>query len=95
MIKHVVIWQLAPQTDMAVVKSIRHDLAALVGVIPGLVDLFTGVDHQGENALTLVSTHASWQALTDYQQHPAHLAIVPRVRAITTERRAVDFALDV
>jgi hypothetical protein len=41
--------------------------------------------------LVLSTTHDSWQALSDYQVHPAHEPVKKLIGELRTERRVVDF----
>jgi len=41
--------------------------------------------------VVLASSHDSWQALADYQKHPAHEPIKELIGALRIERRVVDF----
>jgi quinol monooxygenase YgiN len=41
--------------------------------------------------VVLYSEFTDLEALKTYQAHPLHQAVVPKVKALTTERRSVDY----
>jgi len=41
--------------------------------------------------VVLYSEFVDLEALKTYQAHPLHQAVVPKVKALTTERRSVDY----
>ena len=96
MIKHVVMWKLSPGVEPGDPRLAQAatDLAALVGVVPGLLDLSFGADLSRQDAswdMALSSTHESAQALGAYQAHPAHLAVIELLQGVFAERAVVDF----
>ncbi len=97
MIRHVVVWQMSADTEeekRQAFAGIKPALEALVGVVPGLVnlrvDLSTGPNPQNWD-MCLVSEHDSWEALDVYATHPAHVAVAGLVGAATTARAGADF----
>lgn len=91
MVKHIVMWKLRDRADAAPIKA---KLEALAGRIPGLLNIEAGIDFlQSEQSadLVLVCDLADRAALTSYQQHPEHQAIVPMVKAAAIARTVVDF----
>lgn len=97
MIRHIVFWRLngaTPEERAAQAHSIKTALEALNGVIPGLLYLEVGIDFcGGEDAsdVALYSEFTDRAALAAYHTHPAHLQVVPLVKAARSERRVVDF----
>lgn len=93
MIKHIVMWRIAePHQENA--RKIKEALEGLNGRIPGLLRLEVGVDfsREGESSdVVLYSEFESRAALDAYQTHPAHLEVVPLVKALRTERRVADY----
>jgi hypothetical protein len=95
MVKHVILWTLQQQHNTPEVKQdIKDALEALVGVVPGLLDL--RVETQPlptSNAdVMLYSVLESRQALADYAVHPAHVAAADTyVRPYTATRTCMDF----
>lgn len=86
MIRHTLLLALRPETTPAEVSAIRSDLEALVGRIPGLLNV-----HWGENFAAPERredfTHGfsmdfeSRQSLAEYAPHPLHQPVAQRVRA--------------
>ena len=96
MIQHVVVWKLIDQSlseREAALSRFREELAALVGVVPGLVSvsLTSDVGDTPNNFdVALISIHESREALAVYQSHPAHVAIGKWWGQLVTQRGAVD-----
>lgn len=98
-VRHVVVWRLVQETDsekQEVFRSLKSELEALVGEIPGIVSLTVSYS-TGSNPknwdMCLISDHESWEALETYATHPAHLAVASRVAENTTDRASADFDL--
>lgn len=99
MIRHVVIWTLSGETaeqKQAAFDSLKPELEALVGVVPGLhalgVNFSTGPNPANWD-MCLISEHDSWDALQAYADHPAHLEVAAKVSASTTARSGADFEI--
>jgi quinol monooxygenase YgiN len=97
MIKHIVAWRLNDEHDKrASAAQIKELLEGLRGQIPGLLHIEVGVNVVIDvNAadVVLYSEFVDLQALKTYQAHPLHQAVVPKVKALTTERRSVDYEI--
>jgi len=91
MVKHIVMWKLRDKADAAAIKT---QLEALDGRIPGLLHIEVGIDFLASEQsadLVLVAELESRDALEAYQQHPAHQAVVPLVKAAAVARTVVDY----
>jgi len=91
MIRHIVMWKLNSKADA---MEIKNRLEALDGKIPGLLHIEAGIDFLGSEQsadLVLVSEHESRDALSVYQAHPEHQAVVPLVKAAAVSRTVVDY----
>lgn len=98
MVKHIVFWKLKEYAEgrdrAANARLIRERLEALGGRIPGLLKIEVGLDFlHGDTSsdVTLYSELESREALDAYQAHPEHQAVIPLIRALTSERRSVDY----
>jgi quinol monooxygenase YgiN len=94
MIKHVVMWKLYEENKATNAQIIKEKLEALVGVIPGLLEVEVGIDFNKSDAafdVVLYSVLESRAALEAYQIHPAHQAVVPVVKAVSSQRAVVDY----
>jgi len=98
MVKHIVMWRLHDDVDGVgkadAAARIKTELEALNGKIPGLVHIEVGLDFDGgEQAadIVLYSELESREALSAYQAHPLHQAVVPLVRKHARERTVVDY----
>lgn len=98
MVKHIVMWRLHDEVD-GISKAenaltIKHALEDLQGKIPGLIHIEVGIDFdRGEQAadIVLYSELEDREALTAYQAHPLHQAVIPLVKKHACERTVVDF----
>lgn len=91
MVKHIVMWKLRERTDAIPIKA---SLEALVGRVPGLLNIEVGIDflHSEQSAdLVLVAELADRAALDTYQQHPEHQAVAPLLKAAAIARMVADY----
>jgi hypothetical protein len=75
-------------------EQARTALLGMLGQVPGLTQIEVGIGAavgEQEADLVLSSTHESWQALDDYQSHPAHEPVKKLIGELRVERRVVDF----
>ena len=95
MIKHIVAWRLRTEPSVrANAERIKALLEDLAGRIPGLLKIEVGINYvEDANAsdLVLYSEFVDRAALQGYQDHPLHEAVKLTIRALTTERRVVDY----
>lgn len=98
MIKHIVFWKLndnvTGQAREQAMGRIKDGFEAMRGVVPGLLRIEVGFNYaRGADAadIALYSEFESREALDAYQDHPAHVAMLPVVREVRTERRVVDY----
>ena len=98
MIRHIVCWNFRENAEGGSkgenLRKAREMLLALTGVIPEIRSLEVGIDVvRGEHSwdMALVGTFASRADLVAYQQHPAHQAVLPFLRAVWSERCSVDY----
>jgi quinol monooxygenase YgiN len=97
MIKHIVAWRLSEEHDKtASAARIKELLEGLHGQIPGLLHIEVGVNvviDANAADVVLYSEFVDLEALKTYQAHPLHQAVVPKVKALTTDRRSVDYEI--
>ena len=92
MITHMVFWKLQENGKTENALRIKRSLEALVGVIPGLLEMRVGVNlNGGEYDLALCSRFADMAALHGYETHPEHLKVRAFVQQVRVARAAVDF----
>ena len=102
MVKHIILWtlksELSESEKESVKAGIKEGLEALVGKVPGLVDVTVHIDGRlaSSNAdVMLDCTLESEDALKAYAVHPAHGEVAnTRVRPYTAVRSCLDFELD-
>ena len=81
MVKHVILWQfndeLSEQEKTELKATIKKELLALVGVVPGLLDITVNTEPlETSNADWMLDcTLESFEALKGYATHPAHVAV--------------------
>ena len=92
MLTHLVFWTLKEENRAENARRIKAMLEALVGVIPGLLEMRVGENlNSGEWDLALCSRFESLEALHAYEIHPAHQKVRAFVSSVRTGRAAVDF----
>lgn len=98
MVKHVILWQLKEEYSEEEKKRIKLEikagLEALVGVVPGLLEVKVNIEGlPSSNAdLMLDSLLESEEALKEYAIHPAHVAVADsKVRPYTRTRVCLDY----
>ena len=98
MVKHIILWQLKDEfsaKEKAKIKEeIKSGLEALVGKIPGLLDVKVQIEGlASSNAdLMLDSSFEDEAALKAYAIHPEHVAVADsKVRPYTKTRVCLDF----
>ena len=95
MVKHIILWKLKEESNNDEVKSgIKESLEALLGVIPGLVEIKVQTETLPTSNVDvmLYSVFESETALREYAVHPAHVkAADTKVRPFTQTRSCIDF----
>ena len=96
MVKHIILWTLKEEFNNDKVKSeMKESLEALVGVIPGLLEMKIQIEklESSKNAdVMLYSVFENEKALKDYAVHPAHVEVADtKVRPFTQSRACLDF----
>jgi hypothetical protein len=100
MVKHIVFWRLKESAHgnarLDNARLIKQKLEGLDGQIPGLIKIEVGIDflHRPASAdLALYSEFESRAALAEYQEHPAHQAVMPFIAEARSERLVVDYEI--
>ena len=99
MVKHIVFWKLkdeaAGNNKAANAQLIKEKLENLNGKIDGLIKVEVGIDFLGEGNydVALYSELDTKEALDTYQNHPLHQAVLPFVREVVSDRKAIDFEI--
>ncbi len=97
MIKHIVIFKWREGVTAAEIASVLEDLRALPSVIAALEDYLAATDlrlNEGTADFAVVATVASPEALRSYLEHPRHVEVATRLRAMAETRTAVQVASD-
>lgn len=101
MIKHIVMWKVRESGEQGAgpvnALRVKRALEALNGRIPGMLKLEVGIGFSGDEGsseIVLYSEFATKQALEDYKVHPTHVAVIPIVRSVCSDRRFVDYEND-
>jgi hypothetical protein len=96
-IKHIVIFKWREDVTDADVSAVLDDLRALPDAIDALEDYLAAPDlglSEGNGDLAIVATLADAEALRRYVDHPQHVAVVTRLRAMAESRTAVQVSAD-
>lgn len=98
MIKHIVFWRLKDEalgaTKAENAQRIKREAEALVGLVPGVMQLEVGLDIEGSDAawdVALYSEFDSREDLDAYQKHPAHVAVAKLIGEMRSDRAVVDY----
>ena len=95
MVKHIILWTLKEEfNNDEIKKGIKDGLEALVGIIPGLLEVKVQTDClSSSNAdVMLYSVFESEDALKAYAVHPEHVLVADtKVRPFTSGRSCIDF----
>ena len=98
MVKHIIMWQLkdelTKEEKIEVKKGIKEALEALVGQVPGLVEVKVQTEGlaSSNTDVMLYSVLESEEALKGYAVHPAHVAAADgKVRPFIKTRLCLDF----
>ena len=95
MVKHIILWKLKDEYNTPAVKQdMKRELEALVGKVPGLVELELQVEHLASSTadVMLYSVLESEEALKGYAMHPSHVHVANTfVRPFVETRLALDF----
>jgi hypothetical protein len=98
-IVHIVFWKLHEtgangKSREENALEMRRRFAALMGVIPGLLKVETGIDllRTGDSVdVCLYTEFESMAALEAYNPHPAHKEIIAFLKDVRYERRVIDY----
>ena len=100
MVKHIILWNLKEEFSDSqkeeIKKNAKEALEALVGKVPGLLDLKLQISHLPTSSadMLLDSTLESFEALKAYAKHPDHVFAADNfVRPFTASRSCLDFEI--
>lgn len=98
MVKHIILWKLKEEyNNEEVKKGIKEGLEALLGVVPGLLEIKVQTESlASSNAdVMLYSVFENEDALRGYAVHPEHVKVADtRVRPFTETRSCIDFCVE-
>ena len=100
-VKHIILWNLKDEytekekTEIKI--NAKKALEALVGEIPGLIDMNIQITclESSTAELMLDSTFEDYEALKNYAVHPKHVEVADNfVRPYTSSRNCIDYEID-
>lgn len=97
MVKHIVLWNFVPDFTDEQKKEAGAKMKALLEpikeLVPGAVDLqvVAGGLPSSNRGIALISTFETAEALSAYQNHPAHVEAGKYVRSVTCDRACMDY----
>ncbi len=94
MLKHVVFFKFKKDAPDSAIAEVEKELGGLPSAIPEIREFVFGRDvihSERSYDLALVSSFDGMDELNRYQVHPAHKAVVVKIRAIAESILAVDF----
>lgn len=100
MIKHIVIWSFkatefaSKEENIQKFKSMLLALPSEIKEIKSMeIGLKTSESPANNNDMVLTTTHATWEDLSIYANHPKHLDVVAFAKQIVESRSAVDYVI--
>jgi Stress responsive A/B Barrel Domain len=96
-IKHIVIFSWRDDVTATEVAEALEELHALPSAIDALESYLAAPDlglTEGTGDLAIIATVADAEALKRYVEHPRHVAVVSRLRAMAASRTAVQVSAD-
>jgi hypothetical protein len=97
-IKHIVLWKLKDgslgATKSENIERVKREVAALMGVVPGLRAIEAGGNFDSSDGawdVALYSEFDSREALEAYQVHPRHEALKDFLAEVREDRAFVDY----
>lgn len=103
MIRHIVFWKLAESyngyTKQEIALQIKEKLEQLSATIPNILTLEVGVNYVEDpgnemiSDVVLVSEFGNEADLKAYAAHPDHIEVGTFIKAVTVERRVVDYKI--
>ena len=94
MLKHVVFFKFKKGTPESAIVEIEKGLGGLPGLISEIREFKFGRDvvhSERSYDFALVSAFANIEEMNRYQIHPAHQAVVAKIREVSESILAVDF----
>lgn len=95
MVKHIILWNLKDEYNNDSTKTdMKKNLEALLGVIPGLLEIKVVIDHLDTSNVDvmLYSSFEDETALKNYAVHPEHVKVADtNVRPFVKSRACVDY----
>ena len=95
MVKHIILWKLKDEyNNDDIKKSMKESLEALVGLIPGLLEMKIQTEKLSSSSadVMLYSVFESADALSGYSAHPEHVKVADtKVRPYVDTRLCLDF----
>lgn len=95
MVKHIILWKLKEEHNTDAVKNgIKEGLEALLGVVPGLLEIKVQTETlESSNVdVMLYSVFEDEAALKGYAVHPEHVKVADtNVRPYTAVRSCIDY----
>lgn len=98
MVKHIILWKLkegySEEQEEKIKLDIKEGLEGLKGKIPGLIDIKVNIEKLASSNVDLMldSTFENEDALKNYANHPAHVAVADgKVRPHTATRSCMDY----
>lgn len=97
MVKHIVFWSFAEELSEEERKEAGQKMASLLEpireLVPGAVEIQV-IQNQlasSNRDIALISTFETVEALSTYQNHPAHVEAGKYVRSVTRDRACMDY----
>lgn len=97
MVKHIVLWNWIPQLSqeerIVAGEKVKSLLEPIQTLVPGALEIKViceGLD-TGNRDVALLSNFESEEALSVYQNHPAHIEAGKYIKSVTCNRACMDY----
>ncbi|WP_322044302.1 Dabb family protein [Paraburkholderia sp. J67] len=100
MIRHIVMWSVAGQTEQQRIEArlrVKSAFEGLRGRIPGMRSLDVGIDFSDVDYacdVVLVAEFESRRSLDDYATHPEHAQVRAQLNGLRIARHQVDYVVE-
>ncbi len=94
MVVHIVMIKFKENSPKEDIQNIKADIDALLGKVPALLSMETGLNFADEARamdLVLTATFEDRDGLKEYATHPEHLKVIDKIKKIAEYSKVVDY----
>ena len=94
MVVHVVMIKFKDSCTLDKIKEIKNDIDSLVGKVPTLLSMESGLNFSDEDRamdLVLIATFNDKEGLREYAVHKEHLKVIDKIKEYAEYSKVVDY----